>query len=49
MPARAWLTTFTGAQEISDGSLTTAVWDAIPKLKEHLGAPISSEWEHTTG
>jgi FkbH-like protein len=49
LPARIWLASFTGAQEISNGRLTTAVWEAIPKLKEHLGAPISSKWEHTTG
>ena len=49
MPARIWLTSFSGAQEISDRNLTTAVWEAIPKLKEHLGAPISSKWEQTTG
>jgi FkbH-like protein len=49
MPARIWLASFTGAQEISDGSRTTAIWEAIPKLKEHLEAPVSSKWEHTTG
>jgi|HubBroStandDraft_2_1064218.scaffolds.fasta_scaffold02400_3 FkbH-like protein len=49
MPARIWLASFTGAQEISDGSRTTVIWEAIPKLKEHLEASISSKWEHTAG
>jgi FkbH-like protein len=47
MPARRWLTSFTGAQEISDGSFTTIGWEAIPKLKELLAAPIASQWEQT--
>jgi FkbH-like protein len=47
LPARIWIRSFTGAQEISDGSLTTTVWEAIPRLKEHLAAPIASRWEHT--
>jgi FkbH-like protein len=47
MPARIWLTSFTGAQEISDGSFTTIVWEAIPKLKEHLAAPVASQWGQT--
>lgn len=49
LPARMWLTRFTGARNISDGSLTTALWEAIPQLKEHLGAPVISKWEQTTG
>ena len=49
LPARIWLTSFTGAQNISDGSLTTSLWEAIPQLKEHLGAPVASQWEQTTG
>jgi FkbH-like protein len=49
LPARMWLRGFIGAQEISDGSLTTFVWEAIPQLKEHLAAPIASRWEQTRG
>jgi FkbH-like protein len=49
LPARMWLANFTGVQDISDGSLTTVVWEAIPQLKEYLGAPIASQWEETTG
>jgi FkbH-like protein len=47
MPARRWLTSFTGSQEISDGSFTTIGWEAIPNLKEFLAAPIASQWEQT--
>ena len=49
LPARLWLTSFTGAHNVSDGSLTTALWEAIPQLKEHLGAPVASKWEQATG
>jgi FkbH-like protein len=48
LPARIWLTSFTGVQDISDGGLTTVTWEGIPQLKEHLGAPIASQWEQTT-
>jgi FkbH-like protein len=48
LPARMWLSSFTGAPDISNGSLTTVGWEAIPQLKEHLGAPIASKWEQTT-
>jgi FkbH-like protein len=49
LPARIWLTSFTGARDVSDGNLTTVLWEAIPQLKEHLGAPVTSKWEQTTG
>jgi FkbH-like protein len=49
LPARMWLSSFAGAQDISDGSLTTVAWEAIPGLKEHLGTPLLSKWEQTTG
>jgi len=49
LPARTWLTSFTGVQNISDGGFTTVAWEAIPQLKEHLGVPITSQWEQTTG
>jgi FkbH-like protein len=49
LPARMWLSSFTGAQDISDRSLTTVAWEAIPQLKDHLGAPIANQWEQTTG
>jgi FkbH-like protein len=48
LPARMWLSSFTGAPDISNGSLTTVAWKAIPQLKEHLGAPIASKWEQAT-
>jgi hypothetical protein len=48
VPARLWLGSFTGAQDISDDDLTTIVWEAIPQLKEHLRAPVRSQWEQTT-
>ena len=48
LPARIWLTSFTGAQHVSDGSLTIALWKTIPQLKEYLGASLSSKWEQTT-
>ena len=49
LPARMWLANFTGVQDIRTGALTTVAWEAIPQLKEHLRAPITSKWEHTTG
>jgi FkbH-like protein len=47
LPARMWLSSFTGAQDISDQSITTVAWEAITQLKEHLGASLSSKWEQT--
>jgi FkbH-like protein len=45
LPARTWLTDFTGARDIpNDGALTVS-WDAIPQLNEHLRASIASQWE----
>jgi FkbH-like protein len=49
LPARAWLTSFTGIQDISDEDLITVSWEAIPQLKEHLRAPVASLWEQTAG
>jgi FkbH-like protein len=47
LPARLWLTGFTGARDISDGSLTALEWKAIPGIKEHFGAPVASKWEQS--
>jgi len=49
LPARIWLTSFTGVQDISNGSLTTVSWKSLPRLNEHLSAPIASKWEQMTG
>jgi FkbH-like protein len=49
LPARVWMTSFTGVQDILDGSFTTVVWETIPRLNEHLRAPIASKWEQMTG
>ncbi len=49
LPARMWLRSFIGAKDISAGSPTTVVWETIPQLKEHLAAPIASQWEQTRG
>jgi len=49
IPARMWLRSFTGLQDITSGSATTVVWKAVPRLAEHLKAPIASRWEGTTG
>jgi FkbH-like protein len=49
LPARIWLTSFTGVQDISDGTFTTVSWNSIPRLNEHLRAPIASKWEQMTG
>ena len=49
VPARIWLRSFTGLQDIASGSATTVVWKAVPRLAEHLGAPIANRWEGTTG
>lgn len=48
IPARMWLRSFTGMQDIPSGSATSVAWKAVPRLAEHLGAPISSRWERTT-
>jgi FkbH-like protein len=45
LPARMWLTSFTGVQHISDGSLTIVPWETIPQRNEHLSAPITLRWE----
>ena len=49
LPARTWLTSFTGQQDISDGRFMTVTWEAIPQLEEHLEAPIASRWERSAG
>ena len=49
LPARMWLRSFTGAPDISEDGLANATWEAIPQLREHLEAPIASQWEQTTG
>lgn len=48
LPARMWLSSFTGAQDIPDQGVMTVAWEAVPQLKEHLGASLSSKWEQTT-
>ena len=45
LPARKWLTNFTGVQDIALEGLTIVAWDAIPHLNEYLHAPIKTEWE----
>jgi FkbH-like protein len=49
LPARMWLRSFTGGPDISNDGLVNVTWEAIPQLKEHLEAPIASQWEQTTG
>jgi FkbH-like protein len=49
LPARMWLRSFTGAPDISEDGLANVTWEAIPQLREHLEAPIASQWEPTTG
>jgi FkbH-like protein len=45
LPAHMWLTSFTGVQDIADGSLTIVPWEIIPHRNEHLSAPITLRWE----
>jgi FkbH-like protein len=45
LPAHLWLTSFTGAQDITDGSFTTVAWESLPQLDKHLRAPVAHRWE----
>jgi FkbH-like protein len=49
LPARMWLTSFTGVENIADESLVSVAWEAIPQCDDHLRAPIASKWEQITG
>jgi FkbH-like protein len=44
VPARTWLTSFTGVQAVANEGIVAASWEAIPKRNEHLTAPITSKW-----
>ena len=44
LPARTWLTSFTGVQAVANESVVAAAWETIPKRNEHLTAPIASKW-----
>jgi FkbH-like protein len=48
LPARMWLTSFTGTQDIANEGAVIGVWEAIPQLHKHLTAPIANKWEHVT-
>jgi FkbH-like protein len=45
LPARMWLSSFTGGPDVADGGFTTIAWQAIPQRDEYLRAPIISKWE----
>ncbi len=47
VPARMWLMSFTGVQDIANEGAVTVAWEAIPQRNKHLTAPIASKWEHT--
>ncbi|MGO9577751.1 MAG: HAD-IIIC family phosphatase [Terriglobales bacterium] len=47
LPARMWLTSFTGVQDVAKGTVSIA-WRAISQLNEQLIVPIASKWESTT-
>jgi FkbH-like protein len=49
VPARMWLMSFTGVQDIANEGAVTVAWEAIPQRNKHLTAPIASKWEHMTG
>jgi FkbH-like protein len=49
LPARMWLSSFTGVQDISNESVTAVTWESIPQLNEHLTAQITSKWEQMAG
>jgi len=46
LPARMWLTSFTGTPNIPDHGMVTVPWEAVPQRTEHLSAPVASKWEH---
>jgi FkbH-like protein len=46
LPARMWLTSFTGVKEIANEGVVTVAWEAIPQRDEHLTAPVANKWEH---
>ena len=49
LPARMWLSSFTGEQDISDGGFTAVAWQEIPQRIDHLQAPITAKWENVSG
>ena len=49
LPARMWLSSFTGEQFISDGGFQTVAWQEVPQRDEHLRAPITAKWENVSG
>jgi FkbH-like protein len=49
LPARIWLMSFTGVQDIAKEGAVTVAWEAIPQRNRHLTAPIASKWELMTG
>lgn len=49
LPARMWLMSFTGVQDIGSEGAVTIAWEAIPQRNKHLAAPIASKWELMTG
>ena len=49
LPARMWLSSFTGEQYISDGGFQAVAWQEIPQRDEHLRAPITAKWENVSG
>jgi FkbH-like protein len=44
LPARMWLMSFTGVQDIANEGTVTVAWEAIPERNRHLTAPIVSKW-----
>src|SRR4029077_3174928 len=48
VPARMWLMSFTGVQDIANEGNVTVAWEAIPERNRHLTAPIASKWELMT-
>jgi len=46
LPARMWLTSFTGVQGVANGGAVSVAWESIPQRNEYLMASIVSKWEH---
>jgi FkbH-like protein len=47
LPARMWLTSFTGLQDIALDGTTNVAWETIPRRDEYLRAPVTARWEST--
>ncbi len=49
LPAHMWLTSFTGVQDIADGSFTSVAWEKISQRDDLLERAVAYRWEQITG